>query len=38
MSNSLFSKEIQDQLKELKGELSKGRATSPSDPENEKPT
>lgn len=38
MSKSLFSKEMQDQLKELKGELSKDRATSPSDPENEKPT
>lgn len=38
MANSLFSKEMQDQLKELKGELSKGRATSSSDSENEKPT
>ncbi|PNK60003.1 Smr/MutS family protein [Psychrobacter sp. FDAARGOS_221] len=38
MANSLFSKEMQDQLKELKSELSKGRPTSPNDPENEKPT
>lgn len=38
MSNSLFSKEIQDQLKELKGELKKGRDTSPDDPQNVKPT
>ena len=38
MSNSLFSKEMQDQLKELKGQLSKGRDTSSPDGENEKPT
>ena len=38
MSNSLFSKEMQDQLKELKGQLSKGRDTSSADGNNEKPT
>lgn len=38
MSNSLFSKEMQEQLKELKGQLSTGRDTSPTDPENRKPT
>ncbi len=38
MSNSLFSKEMQDQLKNLKSELSKGRATDATDPENGKPT
>lgn len=38
MSNSLFSKEMQDQLKELKGQLSKGRDTNSSEGENEKPT
>lgn len=37
MSNSLFSKEMQDQLKELKGQLSKGRDTSAAD-DNQKPT
>ncbi len=38
MSNSLFSKEMQDQLKELKGQLSKGRDTNSPEGENEKPT
>ena len=38
MSNSLFSKEMQDQLKELKGQLSKGRDTSSADGNDEKPT
>ena len=38
MSNSLFSKEMQDQLKELKGQLSKGGDTSAADGNNEKPT
>ena len=38
MSNSLFSKEMQDQLKELKGQLSKGRDTTSPDGENQKPT
>ena len=38
MSNSLFSKEMQDQLKELKGQLSKGRDTNSADGDNEKPT
>lgn len=38
MSNSLFSKEMQDQLKELKGQLSKGRDTNAPDGENQKPT
>lgn len=38
MSNSLFSKEVQEQLKDLKSELSKGRATASTDPQNEKPT
>lgn len=38
MSNSLFSKEMQDQLKELKGQLTKGRDTTSPDGENEKPT
>ena len=38
MSNSLFSKEMQDQLKSLKSELSKGRASVSTDPENHKPT
>lgn len=37
MSN-LFSKEMQDQLKSLKGQLSKGRDSSPTDPVNQKPT
>lgn len=37
MSNSLFSKEMQDQLKELKGQLSRGRDTI-TDGENRKPT
>ncbi|GAF57040.1 LOW QUALITY PROTEIN: hypothetical protein JCM18901_2807 [Psychrobacter sp. JCM 18901] len=38
MSNSLFSKEMQDQLKELKGQLSKGRDTNSPEGENQKPT
>ncbi|MBU5615601.1 Smr/MutS family protein [Psychrobacter sp. TAE2020] len=38
MSNSLFSKEMQDQLKELKGQLNKGRDTSAADGDNQKPT
>ncbi|WP_227430586.1 Smr/MutS family protein [Psychrobacter sp. I-STPA6b] len=38
MSNSLFSKEMQNQLKELKGQLSRGRETASTDPENQKPT
>ena len=38
MTNSLFSKEMQDQLKELKGQLSKGRDTNDPDGENGKPT
>ncbi|SLJ84566.1 Smr/MutS family protein [Psychrobacter sp. DAB_AL43B] len=38
MSNSLFSKEMQDQLKELKGQLSKGRDTTSPDGDNGKPT
>lgn len=38
MSNSLFSKEMQDQLKELKGQLSKGRDINSPEGENEKPT
>ena len=38
MSNSLFSKEMQEQLKELKGQLKRGRDDVPSDPENQKPT
>lgn len=38
MVNSLFSKEMQDQLKELKGQLSKGSDTSSPDGENQKPT
>ena len=38
MSNSLFSKEMQDQLKELKGQLSKGRDTTSPDGEDQKPT
>lgn len=38
MSNSLFSKEMQDQLKELKGQLSKGRDTNSPDGDNGKPT
>lgn len=38
MSNSLFSKDMQDQLKELKGQLSKGRDTSTPDGDNQKPT
>ncbi len=37
MSNSLFSKEMQDQLKELKGQLTKGRDTA-GDGDNQKPT
>ncbi|WP_019673952.1 Smr/MutS family protein [Psychrobacter lutiphocae] len=37
MANSLFSKEMQQQLKDLKSELSKGRATDPTNPLNEKP-
>ena len=38
MVNSLFSKEMQEQLKELKGQLSKGSDTSSPDGENQKPT
>ena len=38
MSNDLFSKQMQDQLKQLKSELSKGRSTSNSTDENSKPT
>ncbi|WP_230659690.1 Smr/MutS family protein [Psychrobacter sp. I-STPA10] len=38
MSNSLFSKEMQEQLKELKGQLSRGRDDAPTDAENRKPT
>ncbi len=38
MANSLFSKEMQDQLKELKGQLSKGRDTNAPEGENQKPT
>lgn len=38
MTNSLFSKEMQDQLKQLKTELSKGRSESKSTDENGKPT
>ncbi|MGM8884388.1 Smr/MutS family protein [Psychrobacter sp. 1U2] len=38
MANSLFSKEMQDQLKELKGQLSKGRDTNSPEGENQKPT
>lgn len=38
MSNSLFSKEMQDQLQELKGQLSKGRDTNPTEGEEQKPT
>lgn len=38
MSNSLFSKEMQDQLKELKGQLSKGRDTDSPEGEDQKPT
>ena len=38
MSNSLFSKEMQDQLKELKGQLTKGRDTNSPEGENKKPT
>lgn len=35
---NLFSKEAQEQLKSLKGELSKGRDTTPADPKDVKPT
>ena len=38
MSNSLFSQEMQDQLKELKVQLSKGRDTTAPDGDNGKPT
>lgn len=38
MSNSLFSKEMQDQLKELKGQLSKGRDTISPEGDSQKPT
>ncbi len=38
MSNSLFSKEMQDQLQELKGQLSKGRDTSSTDGADQKPS
>ncbi|MEC5210799.1 DNA-nicking Smr family endonuclease [Psychrobacter sp. PL15] len=38
MTNSIFSKDIQDQLKELKGQLSKSRDTASPDGENQKPT
>lgn len=38
MANSLFSKAMQDQLKELKGQLSKGRDTNAADGDNQKPT
>lgn len=38
MSNSLFSKDMQDQLKQLKTELSKGRGDSNSPDNNGKPT
>ena len=38
MANSLFSKEMQDQLKELKGQLSKGRDTTSADGDSQKPT
>ncbi len=38
MVNSLFSKEMQDQLKELKGQLTKGRETTSPDGDNQKPT
>ena len=38
MTNSLFSKDMQDQLKELKGQLSKGRDTNTPDGEHQKPT
>ncbi|WP_201556307.1 Smr/MutS family protein [Psychrobacter sp. 72-O-c] len=38
MANSIFSKEMQDQLKELKGQLSKGRDTTSPDGEDQKPT
>lgn len=37
MSNSLFSKEIQNQLKELKGQLAKGRDTNARAAQEEKP-
>lgn len=35
---NLFSKEVQEQLQSLKGELSKGRDTTPDDPQDVKPT
>lgn len=38
MSNSLFSKEMQDQLKQLKTDLSKGRSESKSTDDSGKPT
>ena len=38
MANSLFSKEMQDQLKELKGQLTKGRDTTDANGDGQKPT
>lgn len=38
MANSLFSKDMQDQLKALKSELTRGRDTSSPDGDNQKPT
>lgn len=38
MSNSLFSKQMQDQLKELKSQLTRGRDATSTDVENRKPT